>query len=105
MLTRRRSLSAGEMRGQMIAQVARVVGGPVDECGLAPAQERHAHQVHPRRIHNAAVVADPALAACAIESLVGNFQTFGSGPAGFRREFLLAVFQFPFRRAADRFDN
>ena len=51
----------GEVRGQMIAQLARVIRSPVDERGLTPAQERHAHQIHPRRIHNAAVVADPAL--------------------------------------------
>jgi HSP20 family protein len=37
-------------------------------------------------------------------SLVGNFQVFESGSAHLRRQSLLAIFQFPFWDAADRFD-
>ncbi len=47
----------------MVGEVVRIVGGAVDERRLAAPQERHAHQVHARRIvHDAAVVGDVALA-------------------------------------------
>ena len=36
---------------------------------------------------------------------MSNFQIFGPGSVGFRRQSLLAIFLFPFRRAGDRFDN
>jgi hypothetical protein len=39
-----------------------------------------------------------------LQSLAGNFQDFESGSASLRPESLLAVFQFPFRSTADRFD-
>ncbi len=39
-----------------------------------------------------------------VKCLVGNFWDFNSCRSGFGRRSLLAVFQFPFRRAADRFD-
>ena len=37
-------------------------------------------------------------------SLAGKFRTFGSGLVAWRRQSLLAIFQFPFRNARDRFD-
>jgi len=36
---------------------------------------------------------------------MSNFQIFGPGSVGFRRQSLLAIFLFPFRRAGDRFDT
>jgi len=46
----------------------------------------------------------PAGWAGAPESLVGKFRIFGAGLVGFKRWSLLAIFVFPFRHAADRFD-
>ena len=38
------------------------------------------------------------------QSLVGNFPYFGPCGAGVRRQSLVAIFQFPFRRGGNRFD-
>ena len=46
----------------MRAEVAGVVAGAVDQRRLAAPQELHAHQVQARRVGDAAVVADQALA-------------------------------------------
>ena len=47
---------------EMIAEIARIVAGAVDQRRLATPQELHAHQVHARRVDHAAVVTDAALA-------------------------------------------
>ena len=46
----------------MGAEIARVVAGAVDQCGLAAAQELHPHQVHAGRADDPAVMTDVALA-------------------------------------------
>jgi hypothetical protein len=46
----------------------------------------------------------PAGWAGAPESLACKFRTFGAEPVVLRRQSLLVIFQFPFRRAGDRFD-
>jgi hypothetical protein len=51
-----------EVRGQLGAQVPGVVLCAVDEARLAAPQERQSHHVHPRRVDDAAIVAQPALA-------------------------------------------
>src|SRR5262245_32992485 len=53
---------SAEMGSEMVAQVARIVAGAVNERRLASAQERVAKQIHARRIDDdAAVVSDLAL--------------------------------------------
>src|SRR5688500_2476194 len=46
----------------MVAEIARVVAGAVDEGRLAAAQELHAHQIEARMFGDATVVTDLALA-------------------------------------------
>ena len=46
----------------MVAEVARVVAGTIEEDGFAAAEELHAHQVHAGRVDDAAVVTDLSLA-------------------------------------------
>ena len=46
----------------MVAEIARIVAGAIDERRLATPQELHAHQVQARRLDHAAVVTDAALA-------------------------------------------
>ncbi len=47
----------------MLAEIARVVAGTVEEDGFATAEEWHAYQIHAGRIDDdAAVVTDLALA-------------------------------------------
>src|ERR1700730_9700702 len=46
----------------------------------------------------------PAVWARAPQSLTGDFWHFGPCGAGFGRRSLSAIFQFPIRRSADRFD-
>ena len=52
--------STREVTGEMLDDVARIVFGAVDEGGLAAAEHRQSDRVQPRRIDDAAVVAQVA---------------------------------------------
>ena len=51
-------LNSAEMRCQMVAEITRVVGSAVDQCGLSAPQELHAHQVDAGRAEDDAAVMD-----------------------------------------------
>ncbi len=52
-----------EVRRQVGAQVAGVIAGAIDKARFAASQERHPHQVHPRRIDDdSPVMADTTFA-------------------------------------------
>src|SRR6188474_2544557 len=51
-----------QAEGQVGGKVRGIVSGAIDEGGFASAHERQAHDVHPRRRHDTAVVADASLA-------------------------------------------
>src|SRR5690606_14897907 len=57
---RRVPAPAAQKRGQMTAQVARIVLGAVHEARLAAAHEVETEHVQPRRVDDAAVVTQPA---------------------------------------------
>ena len=64
----------------MRAQIARVVAGTVDQCGLSAPQELHPHQVHAGRADDAAVMTDHALAVENRQLQPGIIRPIAGGP-------------------------
>src|SRR5215210_4664897 len=50
--------SLGEIRHQVAAQIACIIGRAVDETRLAPTQERYTHQIETRDIDHTPVMTD-----------------------------------------------
>ena len=64
----------------MRAQIASIVTGAVDQCGLSAPQELHPHEVHAGRADDPAVMRDVALAVENRQFQPGIVRPIATGP-------------------------
>ena len=64
----------------MVAEIARIVAGAVDQRRLAAAQKLHPHEVHAWMLGNPAIVTDLALAIENRHIEPGIVRTIAGGP-------------------------
>src|SRR4029077_2824529 len=69
-----------EVSRKMRAQVASIVAGAVDQCGLPAPQELHPYEVYAGRADDAAIMLDQAFAVENVQLQPGVIRSIATGP-------------------------